>query len=422
VLTAFPVIWVLDPSDRHLKIAAKGVKKMKLRMRELAAFVLVALVTAIVVQAQSLNPSYLSEMPAPVRILAEIKGKDVEDTGERQMGAFMALIKIMDDMAWGLEHRYVDPADTRKSSPDELRIRIGYQTAYADLWHKVKNKEGHVYDHDLDLLNEMLQKLFSENFRAKYFQADRNAQAGYKAFQQRMYGPPQSQPSTTSAARTSASNQPASPSGASGRSPGAANDPSIAKARAANIDTKVLGLALGEPLLLPSCGSFFDVVGRTAPTQTCVQPDLPDVFGSGSLTAEELRTKGLFISFPSEACPSWMADCGVSAMTYDGLLVAIDIKTKGHTVDQAVVKDLRDKYGPPTLVKPIEVTPKVGNPFKANHLEWMLPGLHVVYDVVIKGENEGEVTDVDSGDIGFETEAAYHRRLAKEKAKPKPKL
>jgi len=41
---------------------------------------------------------------------------------------------------------------------------------------------------------------------------------------------------------------------------------------------------------------------------------------------------------------------------------------------------------------------------------------------VIKGENEGEVSDVDSGDIGFETEAAYHRRLAKEKAKPKPKL
>lgn len=40
----------------------------------------------------------------------------------------------------------------------------------------------------------------------------------------------------------------------------------------------------------------------------------------------------------------------------------------------------------------------------------------------IKGEAEGDVTDVESGDIGFETEAAYHRRLAKEKAKPKVKL
>ena len=74
------------------------------------------------------------------------------------------------------------------------------------------------------------------------------------------------------------------------------------------------------------------------------------------------------------------------------------------------------------MVKPIEVTPKVGNPFKASNLEWLLPGLHVVYEVVTKGENEGEVTDVESGQIGFETEAAYHRRLAREKAKPKVKL
>jgi hypothetical protein len=134
------------------------------------------------------------------------------------------------------------------------------------------------------------------------------------------------------------------------------------------------------------------------------------------------RTKGMSISFPAEACTPWMWACGLSAMTYDGLLVAIDIKTKGHNVDQAVVRDLRAKYGPPTSVKPIEVTPRVGNPFKANSLEWVLPGLHVIYEVVIKGENEGEVTDVDTGDIGVETEAAYQRRLAKEKAKPKPKL
>jgi arylsulfatase A-like enzyme len=144
---------------------------MNLRVREVAALMLVVLLGPIMVHAQTLKPSYLSEMPAPARILAEIKGKDAEDTGERQMGAFMALIKMMDDMAWGLEHRNVNMADTRKSTPDEMRIRLGYQTAYADLWHKVTNKEGHVYDHDRDLLNEMLQKFFSESFRAKYFQA-----------------------------------------------------------------------------------------------------------------------------------------------------------------------------------------------------------------------------------------------------------
>jgi hypothetical protein len=128
-------------------------------------------------------------MPAPPRILAEIKGKDAEDTGERQMGAFRALVDIVDNMAWGLSHRYVNDADNRAATPDERRIRLAYETAYADLWHKVTNKEGHVYDHDPDLCNELLAKFFSENFRAQYFQSDRNAAAGYKAFYNKMYAP-----------------------------------------------------------------------------------------------------------------------------------------------------------------------------------------------------------------------------------------
>jgi hypothetical protein len=140
-----------------------------------------------VVHSQTLRPPYLGEMPAPDRVMAEIKGKDAEDTSERQMGAFMALVQMMDDMAWGLEHRYVNDADTRALTPDERRVRLGYQTAYAQLWHKVTNKEGHVYDHDRDLRNEILGKFFSEHFRALYFKSNANAAAGYKAFQDKMY-------------------------------------------------------------------------------------------------------------------------------------------------------------------------------------------------------------------------------------------
>lgn len=132
------------------------------------------------------NPAYLSEMPAPARILAEIKGKDAEDTGERQMGAFRALVDIIGDMAWGLGHRYVNDADSRAATPDERRLRFAYETAYADLWHKVSNKEGHVYDHDLPLRNELLQKFFTDNFRAQYFQSHKNDAAEYQAFQKRM--------------------------------------------------------------------------------------------------------------------------------------------------------------------------------------------------------------------------------------------
>ena len=402
---------------------------MNLHIRELAALMLLALLSPIMVPAQALKPSYLSEMPAPARVLAEIKGKNAEDTGERQMGAFMVLIKMMDDMAWGLEHRRVSFADTTKSTPDELRIRLGYQTAYADLWHKVTNKEGHVYDRDRDLLNEMLQKFFTESFRAKYFQADLYGQSEYQSFLEKMNGSSnRNQPKQPSSARppTSQPNQPLTPAVASGRTPGTATDPSIAKARAGNVDTKVLGLALGEPLRLPSCDSLSDFS-----TRACVLSNQNPVIDAalaalgldpGSRTVEEQRTDVRSVLFPQDNCPSWVRDCSASVMTYDGLLVAIDLKTKGHNVNLAVVRDLREKYGPPTSVKPIEVTPKVGNPFKASNLEWLLPGLHVVYEVITKGENEGEVTDVESGQIGFETEAAYHRRLAREKAKPKVKL
>lgn len=132
------------------------------------------------------NPAYLSEMPEPARILAEIKGKDAEDTGERQMGAFRALVQIIDDMARGLGHRRVSDADSRAATADERRFRFAYGTAYADLWHKVTNKEGHVYDHDLALHDELLQKFFTDNFRAQYFQANKNDAAEYLAFEKRM--------------------------------------------------------------------------------------------------------------------------------------------------------------------------------------------------------------------------------------------
>ena len=172
---------------------------MKQRFRDLfMAALVVSLLASRAVSAQPLRPSYLAEMPPHSRVLAEINGKDAEDTGERQMGAFRALIQLMDDMAWGLEHRYVNDADTRQLTPDESRIRLAYQKAYADLWHKVTNKEGHVYDHDRDLLNEILKKFFSESFRALYFKSNARAAAGYKAFQERMY----TNPATTASTQT----------------------------------------------------------------------------------------------------------------------------------------------------------------------------------------------------------------------------
>ena len=136
-------------------------------------------------QTQTLNPAYLGEMPAAARILKEIEGKDGEDTIERQMGAFMALNKMIDDMAWGLEHRYLP----KRITPDELKIKDKYSLAYADLWHTATKKEDHLYDHDRELLGELLTKFFSPTFRDLYSKSDANAEAYYRAYRARMSGP-----------------------------------------------------------------------------------------------------------------------------------------------------------------------------------------------------------------------------------------
>jgi len=134
-----------------------------------------------VVQGQRLDQPYLSDMPAPARVLTDIKGKDQEDTVERQMGAFIILIKIIDDLAFGLEHR-----SGRSLKPDETLLEQVYSQAYSNLY-KVIKKDEHKYDHDRDLFVEVLAKLFSPSFRDLYFKADASTAAWAKQNLQKMY-------------------------------------------------------------------------------------------------------------------------------------------------------------------------------------------------------------------------------------------
>jgi hypothetical protein len=127
------------------------------------------------VTAQTTNPRWISEMPAPERILREIKGKDAADTAERQMGAFKHLMEIIDSMAYGLEHRFMP----NKATPDETRIKDLYWRAYAEVWYKAKNKND-IYIHDGDLHDEMMEKFFSKGFRELYLKSDNNRAAIYE--------------------------------------------------------------------------------------------------------------------------------------------------------------------------------------------------------------------------------------------------
>jgi hypothetical protein len=199
---------------------------------------------------QALNPAYLSQMPAPARVLAEIKGKDVEDTMERQMGAFQTLVDIIDDMAYGIGHRYVSVADNTKATPDEKRIRLAYQTAYADLWHKAAQKD--TYTHNRDLLVEILAKLFSDDFRRLYSQSNRNAAAAYKAFQERTYGTSANTGAIT-AAKTASTEQP----GAKLPSSGPATPGSSAELRRCVASGRTLRVCMTESL----GGGFTQLLG-----------------------------------------------------------------------------------------------------------------------------------------------------------------
>jgi len=179
-------------------------------VRRLLTGALIALaLNPVAIYSQALNPTYLADMPAPARVLEVIKGKDAEDTLERQMGAMHALVDVIDDMAYGISHRYVSVADNTKATPDEKRIRLAYQTAYAELWYKAKEKD--TYEHDRELRNEIMQKLFSEDFRKLYFQSNQSAAKAFKDFQDKMYATPASPTSTPISAAPLSSGGPAAP-------------------------------------------------------------------------------------------------------------------------------------------------------------------------------------------------------------------
>jgi len=182
---------------------------MKGHLRDLLIAGLILPIFSTALYPQALNPTYLSLMPAPARVLAEIKGRDAEDTMERQMGAFQTLVDIIDDMAYGIGHRYVSVADNTKATPDEKRIRLAYQTAYADLWKKAAQKD--TYTHNRELLTEILSKLFSDEFRRIYAQSNQNAAAAIKAVQDRMYSAPPATAPTQQHVAIAANTGPAAP-------------------------------------------------------------------------------------------------------------------------------------------------------------------------------------------------------------------
>jgi hypothetical protein len=60
--------------------------------------------------------------------------------------------------------------------------------------------------------------------------------------------------------------------------------------------------------------------------------------------------------------------------------------------------------------------------FTTNNLEWVLPGVHVEYEVVRKFEVESSRVHTNEGQVRIETETGYLQRQKEIKELTKPKL
>jgi len=206
-------------------------------------------------------------------------------------------------------------------------------------------------------------------------------------------------------------------------------DPSIAKARAAKIDTRVFGIPLGEPLQLRECDALqdFALSPTAARPNTCLNTlsAALQVLGASLLpfgTARENKSNEAMILLGKDSCPIWMATCEVTATVSQGLLLGVTLVTKGPSMDPLIAKELRAKYGAPTFSRVGTVTPDTGKEFTRTNLEWVLPGVHVEYEVVRKVEVESSRVHTNEGQVRIETETAYQQRQKEVKELTKPKL
>jgi hypothetical protein len=132
---------------------------------------------AIALQGQALNPAYLAEMPSVAQVTSQIGGSDGRDTAARQMGAFLQLNTIIENLS--------GPRWARNQlTPDEQRIMQLYRTAQFRIQETldepiIRALKG--YDIDPDFRAELLTRFFSPAFQTRYIAVDADMRSRIQA-------------------------------------------------------------------------------------------------------------------------------------------------------------------------------------------------------------------------------------------------
>ncbi|MBU1224637.1 MAG: hypothetical protein KKA22_04690 [Gammaproteobacteria bacterium] len=211
----------------------------------------------------------------------------------------------------------------------------------------------------------------------------------------------------------------------------ASSDPSIDKAKAAGVDTRVFGVPLGEPLRLPRCHTANERKNEQRSNDPMNPLKNVDLLGAfrGVQTSFTCQSEGALMAFigalaggkpadryimlAKDSCPEW-AYCEVAASLHDGNLVGITVLIQKGARGDYIAKQLRAKYGKPTRREEASYQNQYGASYQVENLEWRLPGLHVAFG---PGPDGG-------GLLLVETETGYKNREAKGAAEEarQPKL
>jgi hypothetical protein len=363
---------------------------------------------------------WLLEMPQPAKVLAEIRGKDELDTAARQAGAFVQLRNMIGTLAGPrlfrnqrndeekrLMQMYAE-AEGKVSGPVITRFnpaetqRLGMNSPRAKWFDAYTG-----YSLDKGFTDELLKRFFTSAFSTFYKTArsggDARAESGRIALEKSACLPRCPPETALKPAADSPSLNPETP---------AKPDPSIAKAKAAGVDTKVFGVPLGEPLRLPRCATAnerknarqeidFGSAFRGVQTSTTCQSDGAIMAFIGAL----LGGKGAdrYIMLSKDSCPNW-AYCEVVATLHEGNLAGVAVMILPGAGEDTVGKQLRAKYGKPTRKETVQYQNEYGARYEVDELEWVLPGLHVEYKPGPKG----------GGVVAIVTETGYKALKAKE--------